>query len=721
MRQVIQSYRTGEVAVRDVPAPRCPANGILVRNRASLVSIGTERSIIELGKKGLIGKARTRPDLVKRALQKARREGFWKVFQESLARLDMPTPLGYSSAGVVLEVGEHVHQYAKGDRVACFGVGFGSHAEITTAPVNMASKIPDGLDYDEASFAMVGAIALHGLREAHLTFGTHVAVLGLGLLGLLSVQMLCAYGCHVLAMDPDAAKAALAERFGALRATTSSADLLELAASQTGGLGMDAVVVTAATKSAEPVNTAVALSRQKGRIVMVGVGAINPDRNEMWQKEVEIVVSKAGGAGALDPLYELDGIDIPIGYARWTQERNVAEFLRLAATRRIDLKSIVTHRIPLAEAAPLYTSIAKGTLPDAIGIVLEYPDEPSLTRKVVLRKGPRSPAGEGTLRAAVLGAGQFGGTVILPLIKKTDGLECRLIATSTGATAEHNARKFGFAECSTEGDEAFSRDDIDVIFVLTPHSRHAHAVMLAARSGKALFVEKPLCTTHEELEEIETAYAAMARSPLLMVGHNRRYSPHAVQIGKWLKGRMAPLVLDMRINAGFVPKEHWVHSPAQGRSRILGEMTHFLDFAEAMVGAPLRELHAMRVAGDDRTLLNNDNLVVNLRFADGSVGNLCYSAQGPRSYPREHFEIYSGGKTIVSTDFVKSEIYTASKRDVFKTGQQAYGYKEEIAHFVAAVRSGDTSSLPPESAFRIVRAALAIERSLATGRPEAVA
>jgi predicted dehydrogenase len=719
MRQVIQSYRTGEVAVREVPAPHCPTNGLLVRNHASLVSIGTERGIIELGRKNLLGKARARPDLARRALQKARQEGFWKVFQESQARIDSPTPLGYSSAGVVLEVGEHVHEYAKGDRVACVGIGFASHAEIVAVPVNLASKIPEGLDYDDAAFAMVGAIALHGVRESQLTFGSHVAVLGLGLLGLLSVQMLCAYGCRVVAMDPDPAKAVLATRFGALRAATSNEELLEIAAAQTGGFGMDAVIVTAATKSAEPVNTALALSRQKGRIVMVGTGAINPDRNEMWQKEVEIVVSKAGGPGALDPLYELDGVDIPIAYARWTQERNVAEFLRLAAAQRIDLKSIITHRVPVAEAAPLYASLVEGQLGNAIGIVLEYPNEPLPARRVVLREA-KPMAGADCVRAAVLGAGQFGATVMLPLIKSAAGVDCRLLATTSGATAEHNARKFGFAECTTDVDAAFQREDIDAIFALTPHSAHAHAAVLAAHNGKALFVEKPLCVTREELDEIEKAYIAAARVPLLMVGHNRRYSPHAIQIGKWLEGRSAPLVFNMRINAGFVPGEHWVHSDAEGRSRILGEMTHFLDFGDAIVGAPLCEVHAMRIAGDDRTVLNNDNLVVNLRFADGSVGSLFYSAQGPRRYPREQFEIYSGGKTIVSRDFVKSELYSASTVKTFKTAQ-AYGYKEEIAHFIAAVRAGDNDSLALENTFRTARAAFAVERALATGQPQAVA
>lgn len=714
MRQVIQSYRSGEVVVREVPAPRCPSGGILVRNHASLISIGTERSVIEMGRKSLIGKARARPDLAKRALDKARREGFWKVLQESLNRLDTPTPLGYSSAGEVIEVADGVHEFAPGDRVACVGVGFGSHAEVVAVPVNMACRIPDALSYDEAAFGMVGAIAMHGVREANLTFGSTVAVLGLGLLGLLTVQMLNAYGCRVLAMDLDPSKLALAERFGAKRAVGSAEALTDLVNSETGGFGADAVIVTAATKSDEPINLSVALARHKARIVLVGVADIHPNRNEMWHKEVEIVVSKAGGIGALDPVYELDGIDLPVAYARWTQTRNVEEFLRLAAESRVDLKAVITHRFGITQAGDVYGRIAEGTISGAIGVMLNYPDAPALERRVVLPATAKA-AASGDLKVATLGAGQFGGSVILPAIAKAPNVVRQVLATSTGATAEHNARRFGFAECSTDGDALFARSDLDAIFALTPHSHHARAALLAAKSGKALFVEKPLCIEPEQLAEIEQALAGLSSAPLLMVGHNRRYSPHTRKIQAWLAGRTAPLVMDIRINAGFVPANHWVHNERQGRSRIMGEMTHFLDFAEAVTRSAITEVSAMRVAGDDQAVLNNDNIVVNLRFADGSVASLVYSAQGSRRYAREHFEIFSGGKAIVSTDFVTSELHGATSGEKFKTPSQAYGYPEEIAYFLAAVRGGPSDEFDLAGTLRIMRAAFAIEESLAKG------
>ncbi len=711
MLQVIQSYRTGEVAVREVPAPRCSRGGLLVRNRASLISIGTERSVIELGKKSLVGKARARPDLVKRALEKAKAEGFWATFQAALARLDTPTPLGYSSAGIVIEAGTGAHGFAPGERVACVGNMFASHAEFVCVPVNLACRIPDGVSDDEAAFAMLGAIAMHGVRAANLTFGSTVAVIGLGLLGLISVQLLKAYGCRVLAMDPDASKAEIAKRFGA-EAVASNDELVAAVNAATAGLGCDAVLITAATKSDEPVQIAVALSRRKGRIVVVGVAGIHPDRNELWHKEVEIVVSKAGGEGALDPVYELDGIDLPIHNARWTQARNVEEFLRLIAEKKIDVASLITHRFGIAKAEDAYKALTDGALKGAIGVVLDYPPDAPLARSVAL---PRTKAAaKDSLNVAVIGAGQFGRTTLLPVLAKMPGLTLQALATSSGASAEHSAGKFGFKEASTDGDALFARGDIDALFAFTPHSAHAHAVLKAIAAAKPLFVEKPLCVTPEELDDIQKAASAAAALPPIMVGHNRRHSPHTAKIRAWLGERRGPLVMNMSINAGFVPPEHWVHAEAQGRSRIVGEMTHFLDLAEAITGAEILEVSAARVAGDDRTVLNNDNLVATLKLSDGSVVALVYSAQGSRSYPRERFEIFSAGNTIVSTDWRKSELF-GTKSDKFATGSQALGYPEEIAAFAAAARG---APLTPDFAgtLRVMHAAFAIEDALATGR-----
>ncbi len=391
----------------------------------------------------------------------------------------------------------------------------------------------------------------------------------------------------------------------------------------------------------------------------------------------------------------------------------------MAAEGLIDLKSLITHRLSIADAQTTYDAMIKGDLPGAIGIVLQYPKDAPLKRVVTLKEAV-CPHREADVRVAVLGAGQFGRTTLLPVLAKAKGVSLQVLATSSGSSAEHSGRRYGFAECSTDGDAVFGRQDVDVVFALTPHSRHAQDVVMAAKSGKHLFVEKPLCVTLEELEEIEKVFQALPAVPLVMVGHNRRYSPHIGKIRTWLEGRHGPLVMSLRVNAGFVPREHWVHSKAHGRSRIVGEMTHFLDLIEAASSARITEVFALRVSADDHTIINNDNVSVNLRLDDGSVAALVYSAQGPRGYPREHIEIFSGGSAVVSTDFRHSMLYGPSKNEKFSTSSQTYGYAEEIAHFVAAAKGQEACEAGITTQIRIMKAAFAIERSLATGEPAAI-
>ena len=369
MKQVVQSYKTGDVSLRDVPVPQCGSKRILVRNSCSLISLGTERSTIELGRKSLMGKAASRPDLVRRAWDKAKKEGFLKTWQEAMGRLDTPTPLGYSSAGVIEQCGIAATEFSPGDRVACIGQGFASHAEFVSIPVNLACRIPEGVTEQEASFGMLGIIALHGIRSANLTFGSRVVVMGLGLLGLLTIQMLRAYGCEVIALDPSADKIELAKRYGFDHVTTETDSLARLSDTRTNGFGADAVIITAASKDRGPVDLAIQLCRPKGRIVVVGTADIHPDRNELWLKEIDLVVSKAAGPGSLDPLYELEGIDLPIGEVRWTQKRNLQEFLRLLADKKVDVQPLITHRFNITEAEDVYSQFIAGKLIQPIGVL----------------------------------------------------------------------------------------------------------------------------------------------------------------------------------------------------------------------------------------------------------------------------------------------------------------------------------------------------------------
>jgi predicted dehydrogenase/NADPH:quinone reductase-like Zn-dependent oxidoreductase len=715
MRQVIQSYRTGEVSVSQTPAPACGPRGVLVQNRASLISLGTERTAIELGKKSLLGKARARPDLVKRALEKARRDGFWRTYQEAMGLLDSPTPLGYSCAGVVLETGSEIHGFAPGERVACVGQGYACHADFVNVPANLVAKIPDTVSDDEAAFGMLGTIALHGVRSAKLQFGAKVAVMGLGLLGLLTVQLLRAYGCQVVCMDPAPDKVAMAEGFGVDAAVATSEALMSAAEQATGGLGLDAVIITASTKSDGPVNTALKLCRPRGRIVVVGVADIHPDRNELWLKEVEIVVSKAAGPGSLDPIYELDGVDYPIGEVRWTEHRNLEEFLRLIADKRIDVNPLITHRFDIKDAVAAYSGLIAGTLGPAIGVILSYPDAQAPERRIAL--SPPTVAAVGRhLRVGVLGAGVFGKAVLLPALAKVEGVALEVLAASSSASAAHSAKRFGFSKAATQSAAVFDDPSVDAVIAATPHDQHAATVLQAIEAAKPLFIEKPLCVTPRELTEIVEALDNSSAPPPIMVGHNRRYSVHTRKLQSWLTGRKSPMVLVVRINAGFVAADHWVHSERHGRSRIVGEMTHFLDLIVALAGARIRRVQAVRVLGDDKTVVNNDNIAVILGLADGSVANLIYSAQGARATPRETIEIMSEGQTLTSVDFTTSARTSASgKRTAFRTSGAKSGYFEELKHF-AEVAAGRRKLEPSvEDAIHVMEASFAIERALSEG------
>lgn len=716
MLQVVQSYRTGDVSVLEVPVPRCSGGGILVRNYTSLISLGTERSTIELGKKSLLGKARARPDLVKRVIDKAKRDGLKRTYEEAMGRLDAPTPLGYSCAGEVLESGFAAHEFQPGDRVACIGQGFASHAEYVSIPANLATKIPDGVSFDEASFGMLGIIALHGVRCAKLEFGATVAVAGLGLLGLLTVQILNAYGCRVVCMDHAEDKVAHAAKMGVFAAVSSDEALAEAAAAMTAGFGCDAVIITAATKSDAPVHAAVRLCRQRGRIVVVGVADIHPDRNEMWHKEVEIVVSKAAGPGSLDPVFEIEGIDLPIGEVRWTENRNLAEFLRLIADKRIDVAPLITHRFAIAQAESAYTQVIDGSLKSAIGVALTYPAQSMVERRLPVAGAAALPKSD-VPRLAVIGSGLFGKAVLLPALKKVQGASLQVLATSSGASAMHNARRFGFQEAATDAAAVIESGNIDAVIAATPHDQHAAIIKQAIAARKPLLLEKPLCITPEELEDIRQVLATTAMPPPIMIGHNRRYSPHADKLRSWLKDRAGPLVLNMRINAGFVPPEHWVHSEKQGRSRIVGEMTHFLDLIASLTGAGFRKIQVSRVSGDDRTVVNNDNISAVFEMTDGSVATLVYSAQGARQTPREQIDIFVGGVTITSEDSKVSARYTPSRKEVFKTSGAQAGYVQELQHFVDVVRGKEKLSPTLAEALHVMSTAFAMETALAEGAP----
>jgi len=730
MKQIIQNYRTGKLELVEVPVPICSLREMLARNITSLISIGSERSVLELGRKSLLGKAHVRPDLVKRFMDKAKNEGFVKTFKEALSRLDSPTVLGYSSAGIVVETGEHVQEFSPGDRVACIGAGYASHAEYITVPVMLSCKVPDNVSFEEASFGMLGTIALHGIRSGNLTFGSTVVVIGLGLLGLLSVQLLKAYGCQVFGLDIDSHKAKLAKALGADYASASEAQIRNSVEQMTSGHGADAVIITAATKSAEPINLAVELAKFRGKIVLVGMGDIHPQRNEMWHKEVEIIVSKAGGPGIFDPFYENKGIDYPIGYVRWTENRNLQEFMRLLSEGKVDVRSLITHRFNIEQAETVYKDMLDNKGGPYIGVILQYPEESLkangyklVNRKIYLKTNKRitNSIAHSTPCVGVIGAGVFGKALLLPALKGVRGVRLKALATSSSANVYHTGKKYGFETCTTDYHEVLNDDEINAILILTPHSLHAKMVCEALKAGKHVFVEKPLCINEKQLNQIIETHSAIrnpqSEMPLLIVGYNRRFSPHANRIYEYFSTRSDPMVINYRINAGFVPPDHWVHAEEEGGGRIIGEICHFVDFMQVLTASNPIRVFSERISGNNRTALNNDNLAINFKFADGSVGNIVYSASGDKAFSRERIEIFCEGKTVVSTDFRETHFHRTGKKKSFKTFNQSMGYQEELKHFFDVVKGGTEPKMSPDEIFLSTAAVFAIHESIAKGLP----
>lgn len=728
MKQLIQNYRTGEIECAEVPIPRCSSNKVLVRNAASLVSIGTERSIIELGKKSLLGKARARPDLVKRFFEKAKQEGILKTFQEALARLDEPLPLGYSCAGVVVEVGDQIHSFSPGDRVACVGAGYASHAEYVSVPAQLCSRIPSEVSFDEAAFGMMGIIALHGVRTSRVMFGETVGVVGLGLLGLLTVQLLKAYGCRVIGMDLDPTKVNLAKQFGGERMYTSADEFKDAVNRVTAGIGLDSVIIAAATTSDQPVHLAVEAVRQRGRIVVVGVADIHPNRNELWHKEVEITVSQAGGPGSFDPYYEERGIDYPPGFVRWTENRNLEEFLRLISEQKIDVKTLVTHRIPVDDGPNIYKELLGGQGILHIGVALQYPTSAPSTvskdRVIQIRDSSLVKTKTNfVVSVGVVGAGLFGRSILLPALSKVSGVQLHTISTGSSENAYHIAKKLNFSHCTTNYNDILANKNIDAVLIATPHRLHAEMVIAALRAGKHVFVEKPLCVNREELQDIIKVYreTALPKSLQLAVGYNRRFSSHTKRVKEWLAGRKDPLVATYRINAGFVSAEHWVHAQEEGGSRVVGEMCHFVDWLQCMVGSAVIQVFAQRISGNNKTAVNSDNVSITLKFSDGSVGTVIYSSLGDRRFSREYAEFFFDGKVITLEGYRKSSLYHQGRIKKYKTRSQDLGYSDELQHFVDVVTGTITPSHFVHDIFTASEITFAINESLQKMQPIAIA
>jgi predicted dehydrogenase/threonine dehydrogenase-like Zn-dependent dehydrogenase len=710
VKQVAQRPRDGKVVVVDAPAPRLRPGFALVANRCSVISAGTERSKIELGSKNLLQKARARPDQVGKVVDRARREGVRSALRVAQDRLDSLVPLGYSSAGVVLGIGADVQGIGPGDRVVCAGGGYANHAETVAVPKNLLARIPEEVTFERAAYATIGAIALHAVRRAEAGIGERVGVIGLGLVGQLAVRILTVSGCRTFGIDLDEQAVLLAEGAGARAFLRSEEGLERSVVEASDGLGLDSVLVCASSRSADPIELAAALCRDRGRIVVVGDVPVQSSRSLLYEKELELRLSRSYGPGRYDTDYEERGRDFPAGYVRWTEQRNLVAFLELVAEGKLDPSELTTHRFQVDKAESAYAALSDpGETVRPFGVVLEYAGGSSVLSSIGRsRQPPRRAAQMVAPRIGMIGAGAFARGTLLPALRDQ---KVRLVAVASGSglTASDVARRFRFERTATSSDEIFADADIDAVVIATRHSSHATLVMNALRAGKAVFVEKPLALTEEELAGIE---AELAAGGLLMVGFNRRFAPFVRELTDELEHVAAPSIL-VRVNAGPLPGDHWLHDLEEGGGRILGEACHFVDLIAHLGGASPASVHAIAVPQQGRSLEASDEVVATLRLANGAVGTLLYSGGGDARLPKERIEAFGGGVSAVIDDFRRLELYRGGRRKVVKRRQDK-GHAAEIEHFVRAVR-GDADIPAAESYLSSMRATLALVESLRYG------
>jgi len=716
LKQVVQRYSTGKLAVEEVPVPVVSPKYILVRNVASLVSAGTEKLMIELARKNLLGKALARPDLVKQVIDKVRTEGVKEAFEQSMSRLDTPIPLGYSCAGEVLEVGSLVSGISVGDRVACLGSGYASHAEVVHVPRNLVCLIPDGLTYEEAAFVGLGAIALHGVRHAEIQLGDRVAVIGLGLLGLIAVQLAKASGARVIGLDVDPDKVKLSRELGADMAAVIGTDDIACAVGEfTGKVGVDSVLIYASTRSNDPINLAGEIARERARIVAVGAVGLEIPRELFYHKELSVVVSRSWGPGIEDPTYERKAVDYPISYVRWTQQRNMQAFLETIADGKVNVLRLVTHRFSFENALQAYRLITGEKKEPYVGILLNYPSNTKLGRRLecLPLTGQRQIPShvQRTVHLGFIGAGLFAKSVLLPGVKKEKGIVLCGLSTASGISGTHAAKKFGFRYCTTDYREILADPGVDSVVVATRHNLHASIVCEALAAGKNVFVEKPLAINKTELLNVyETARASTG---VLVVGFNRRFSPFSVAAKGWLCREDGPMSIVCRVNAGEVPNSSWVQDLEEGGGRIVGEVCHFVDLVQYLTGSKVDSVWADAVSAAYES--TPDNIHVNLRLTDGSVASIIYTAKGHKAFPRERVEVFRGRGVCVIDNF-RSVVFINPYVNLRKRSWGVdRGHRKEIAYFLDVVRNPQKHHGMLESYVLTTLTTFAIEESIRTG------
>ncbi len=717
MKQLFQNIRDGNTVVTEVPIPMLQPGMALVKVAASLVSAGTERMLVEFGEKSLIGKARSRPDLVRQVLDKVHHEGLTATLQATFNRLDQPMALGYSSAGTIIALGEGVDSFKVGQRVACAGGGYAVHAEYNVVPRVLLTPLPDSMDFESAAFTTLGAIALHGFRLAGPQVGERVAVIGLGLLGLLTVQIAAAAGCKVFGIDTNPERVKLAERFGLPACLRDQAD--EVARAFTANCGFDVVLICADTTSNDPVELAGAIARDRARIVATGAVGLTLPRKVYYEKELNFINSRSYGPGRYDPSYEEAGHDYPIGYVRWTEGRNFQTIVELMESSKLNVQPLITHRFPIEKAAEAYEIITGKKKTSFLGVLLTYPQEMSsvpisrvtFPSTYVARGTPALSEAEGShVTLGVLGAGLFANATLLPAVKKLKDLDLVGIASAGGLHAQHSGRKFGFDYACADSEQILKDPNINTVAILTRHDTHADLAMKALQAGKHVFVEKPLAITPDQLDAIVGAIHA---SPLLTVGFNRRFAPLAIELSRFFADRTEPLYVHYRVNAGYIPLNHWTQDPALGGGRIIGEGCHFVDFLTFLAGAAPVSVTAHTLP--DNSKYREDNASMTFTFPDGSLGVVDYLANGDKAFAKERVEVFCGGRVAVLDNFRSLETVRDGRRKIVKKAQDK-GWFGEWRAFTKAIHAGGQPPIPYEQLVGVTKATFAAMESLRTGQ-----
>lgn len=689
MKQILQNLKDGSTEIADIPVPQAPRGGLLIQTSRTLVSAGTERMLVDFGKGNLLQKAKQQPDKVKQVLEKIKTDGLMATINTVLNKLDTPLPLGYCNVGRVIEAGNAITAFSVGDRV----ISNGKHAEFVAVPQNLCAKIPDSVDDESAAFTVIGAIALQGIRLLQPTLGETVVVTGLGLIGLVAVQLLRAHGCRVLGLDFDASKLALAREFGAETVNLAAGeDPIAKAQMYSRGRGVDAVLITASTKSNEPVHQAALMCRKRGRIVLVGVVGMEMSRADFYEKELSFQVSCSYGPGRYDPEYEERGHDYPIGFVRWTEQRNFEAILDMLADGRLNFKPLVSHRFPIDAADQAYQLISEG---NPLGVLLEYASNVAvpLQRSISISPPPAALHAASTTSNApavgFIGAGNYATAVLIPAFAQT---HARLVAvaSASGVSGVHVAKKFNIERAATDTNALLDDASINTIVITTRHDSHADWVCKALQAGKHVFVEKPLALTRAQFDAVAAARKENSQ-PILMVGFNRRYAPHVVAAKRALQAKPGPKSFILTVNAGAIPREHWTQNMDIGGGRIIGEGCHFIDLLRFLAAAPIVSTHAIGMG----STAPHDTVVISLQFADGSIGTVNYFANGSKAFPKERLEIFAQGSILQLDNFRSLRSFNWPGTSDQRSWRQDKGQQQCAKALVDAIASGDTRLLIP--------------------------